>query len=144
MSKQKDRNELMRYGNFIVEGIVDKDGHMTFIEIRAVSNNWKMRVDEGTLMFGLLKDASMHSKDNEGYKQMNGYLNSVISVTYTFGTSGIPIEMLVELDKLLTKYYKSQIEPTSKKISKEEKEILDEYRMEYHMKEEFKKSGESK
>ena len=24
MSKQKDRNELMRYGNFIVEGIVDK------------------------------------------------------------------------------------------------------------------------
>ena len=144
MSKQKDRNELMRYGNFIVEGIVDKDGHMAFIEIRAVSNNWKMRVDEGTLMFGLLKDASMHSKENEDYKQMNGYLNSVISVTYTFGTSGIPIEMLVELDKLLTKYYKSHIEPTSKKISKEEKEILDEYRMEYHMKEEFKKSGESK
>ena len=134
----------MRYGNFIVEGIVDKNGHMAFIEIRAVSNNWKMRVDEGTLMFGLLKDASMHSKENEDYKQMNGYLNSVISVTYTFGTSGIPIEMLVELDKLLTKYYKSQIEPTSKKISKEEKEILDEYRMEYHMKEEFKKSGESK
>ena len=117
---------------------------MSFIEIRAVSNNWKMRVDEGTLMFGLLKDASMHSKENEDYKQMNGYLNSVISVTYTFGTSGIPIEMLVELDKLLTKYYKSQIEPTSKKISNEEKEILDEYRMEYHMKEEFKKSGESK
>ena len=144
MSKQKDRNELMRYGNFIVEGIVDKNGHMAFIEIRAVSNNWKMRVDEGTLMFGLLKDASMHSKENEDYKQMNGYLNSVISVTYTFGTSGIPIEMLVELDKLLTKFYKSQIEPTSKKISKEEKEILDEYRMEYHMKEEFKKSGESK
>lgn len=117
---------------------------MAFIEIRAVSNNWKMRVDEGTLMFGLLKESSMHSKDNEDYKKINGYLNSVISVTYTFGTSGIPIEMLVELDKLLTKYYKSQIEPTSKKISKEEKEILDEYRMEYHMKEEFKKSGESK
>jgi hypothetical protein len=142
MSKQKDRNELMRYGNFIIDGITNKDGHMAFIEVRTVSNNWKMRVDEGTFMFGLLKDASTHSKSNEDYKQMHNYIHATISVIYNFGTSGIPIDMLVDLNALLVKKYEAKIKPTGKEVTKEEQEILDGYKREYEMKEELKKAEE--
>ena len=55
MSKQKGRNELMRYGNFIIDSITDRSGHMTHIEVRTASNNWKMRFDESTWMFGIMK-----------------------------------------------------------------------------------------
>jgi hypothetical protein len=48
MGKQKDRMEMLRLGNFIADGILDKDGHTTFIEIRTASGNWKMRFDEST------------------------------------------------------------------------------------------------
>ena len=143
MSKQKDRNELMRYGNFIIDSITDRSGHMTHIEVRTASNNWKMRLDDSTFMFGLLRDAASHSQSNEEYKQIHNYIHATISVIYNFGTSGIPIDMLVDLNALLVKKYEAKIKPTGKEVTKEEQEILDGYKREYEMKEELKKAEEN-
>ena len=143
MSKQKGRNELMRYGNFIIDSITDRSGHMTHIEVRTASNNWKMRLDDSTFMFGLLRDAASHSQSNEEYKQIHNYIHATISVIYNFGTSGIPIDMLVDLNALLVKKYEAKIKPTGKEVTKEEQEILDGYKREYEMKEELKKAEEN-
>ena len=140
MSKQKGRNELMRYGNFIIDSITDRSGHMTHIEVRTASNNWKMRLDDSTFMFGLLRDAASHSQSNEEYKQMHNYIHASISVLYTFSTSGIPVDMLVELNSLLVKQQEKQLKAVNKKVTKEEQEILDGYKREYQMKEELKKA----
>ena len=68
MGKQKDRMEVLRLGSFIADGILDKDGHTTFIEIRTASGNWKMRFDESKLRFGIRKtvfDMNADKKDNK-------------------------------------------------------------------------------
>ena len=99
-----------------------------------------MRLDDSTFMFGLLRDAASHSQSNEEYKQIHNYIHASISVLYTFSTSGIPVDMLVELNSLLVKQQDKQLKAVSKKVTKEEQEILDGYNREYQMKEELKKA----
>jgi hypothetical protein len=82
MGKQKDRMEVLRLGSFIADGILDKDGHTTFIEIRTASGNWKMRFDESTWMFGIIKTVFGMNPDKKDTKQWMNYLHAVTNILY--------------------------------------------------------------
>ena len=136
MSKENSKKELMRYGNFMITGILDKSGHMCFIEIRATSNNWKMRIDDTTFMYGLILNVYKMNDKNPDKKNWDNYLHSCISVIFNFGTCGIPIEMLPEIDKLLRDFIEKQSKPEMSK--KEEKKYFSDLKKEYELKEKIK------
>ena len=144
MSKQKDRKEIMRYGNFIVDSIIDRTGHMTHIEVRASSGNFKFRVDEYTFMFGLLKELSMMDFNKEENKRWFSYIHATIALLYRFGTCGIPVETITDIGKALTKYDNSMSEQKSKEASKsEDKESIEEMKREQEMSDELKNIKEN-
>jgi len=139
MSKNITRKELMRYVNFIVDGICEKNGHMSFIEIRSSSNNWRMRVDESTFMFGLLKDTSKRDPEKQEIKMRNEYIHSLIAILYRFGTSVMPVDFLVEFNKLMIEYQKNHGGDAPTITDEEEQKILSDMKREYEIKEELKK-----
>ena len=51
MSKKDNREELLRLGNFKIEGMRDVFGHQTLMRIRTTSGNWITKIDESTFMF---------------------------------------------------------------------------------------------
>lgn len=143
MSKQKERYELNRYGNFIVEGISDKKGHTTHIEVRTTSGNFKFRVDEGTLMFSIIKDAAMRSNKTPINKNYHDYIHATIATIYRFGVSGIPLDFLEELDHLFVKYTENKSKESSHD-EKEEKTIIKEMKRDQEMKDELKNNKNGK
>ena len=143
MSKQKDRNELNRYGNFIVDAILDKNGHTTHIEVRTSSGNFKFRVDEGTFMFSILKEASTKSDKNPMVKKYHDYIHATIAMIYRFGVSGIPVDFLEELDNLLVKYAERKSKENSHD-EKEEKAIIVDMKRDQEMKDELKNNKDGK
>lgn len=138
MGKQKDRMEVLRLGSFIADGILDKDGHTTFIEIRTASGNWKMRFDESTWMFGIMKTVFGMNPDKKDTKQWMNYLHAVTNILYEFGTCGIPIEILPKLDKLIMDYIDEISKNAKQPTDSEEKETLDDMKREYDMRDELK------
>ena len=138
MSKQNNRQEMMRYGNFIADRIFNKDGHTTFIEIRTSSGNWKMRFDESTWLFGLMKEIVGMNPNKEETPRYKNYIHSVTNILYQFGTCGIPVEMLTNLDKMLNEYIEQTAKNTPSPTEEEEKETLDEMKREYEMRDEIK------
>ena len=71
-------------------------------------------------------------------KQWMTYLQSLINVQYQFSTSGCPVEVLVEIGKLLLSYQEKISSEANKPTEEEEKETLDEMKREYEMRDEIK------
>ena len=138
MSKKTNRQELLRLGNFTIFGVRDVFGHQTMMEICAVSRNWISRFDESTFMFGLIKSIVGMSPEKIETKQWMTYLQSLINVQYQFSTSGCPVEILVEIGKLLLSYQEKVASEANKPTEEEEKKTLDDMKREYEMKEELK------
>ena len=138
MSKKNNREELLRLGNFAIYGVKDAFGHQKMMEICAVSRNWISRFDESTFMFGLIKSIVGMSPEKIETKQWMTYLQSLINVQYQFSTSGCPVEVLVEIGKLLLSYQEKISSEANKPTEEEEKETLDEMKREYEMRDEIK------
>jgi hypothetical protein len=137
MSKKNNREELLKLGNFTVYGIKDAFGHQTMMEICAVSKNWMMRFDESTFMFGLVKSVVCMSPEKVETQQWMMYLQTLINVEYQFGTSGVEVDILVELGKMLIACAEKQAKEAKKPTRKQEKETLADMKREYEMKEEY-------
>ena len=138
MSKKNNREELLRLGNFKIEGIRDVFGHQTLMQIRTTSGNWITKIDESTFMFGLVKSIIGMAANKTETKQWMTYLQSLINVQYQFSTSGCPVEVLVEIGKLLLSYQEKISSEANKPTEEEEKETLDEMKREYEMRDEIK------
>ena len=138
MSKKDNREELLRLGNFKIEGLRDVSGHQTFMQIRTTSGNWITKIDESTFMFGLVKSIIGMAANKTETKQWMAYLQSLINVQYQFATSGCPVEVLVEIGKLLLSYQEKVASEANKPTEEEEKETLDEMKREYDMSDELK------
>lgn len=136
MNKNK-RTEIMRLGNFTVYGVKDIFGHQTMMEICAVSKNWMMRIDEGTFMFGIIKSVMGMAEGTDETKSWYAYLQSLIHVEYQFGTCGVPVDILMEIGKMLMDYAEKQAQEVKKLRKKDEKETLSDLRREVEMKEEL-------
>ena len=143
MSKKNNREELLRLGNFAIYGVRDAFGHQTMMEICAVSRNWISRFDESTFMFGLIKSIVGMSPEKIETKQWMAYLQSLINVQYQFATSGCPVEVLVEIGKLLLSYQEKVSNETNQPTEEEEKKTLDDMKRENEMKDEFKNIEEN-
>lgn len=138
MSKKNNREELLRLGNFKIEGIRDVFGHQTLMQIRTTSGNWISRFDESTFMFGLIKSIVGMSPEKIETKQWMTYLQSLINVQYQFSTSGCPVEILVEIGKLLLSYQEKVASEANKPTEEEEKKTLDDMKREHEMIDELK------
>ena len=138
MSRKENREELLRLGNFKFEGIMDVFGHMSIMEIHSVSGNWRTKIDDGTFMFGLVKSIFGMNPDKEDTKQWMNYLHSLVNVEYRFATSGCPVDVLVQLGKMLIEYEEKIARESKKPTKKEEKETLSEMKREQEMKDELK------
>ena len=138
MRKKTNRQELLRLGNFTIFGVRDVLGHQTMMEICSASKNWITRFDESTFMFGLIKSIVGMSPEKIETKQWMTYLQSLINVQYQFSTSGCPVEVLVEIGKLLLSYQEKISSEANKPTEEEEKETLDEMKREYEMRDEIK------
>lgn len=138
MSKKDNREELLRLGNFKIEGIRDVFGHQTLMQIRTTSGNWITKIDESTFMFGLIKSIVGMSPEKIETKQWMTYLQSLINVQYQFSTSGCPVEILVEIGKLLLSYQEKVASEANKPTEEEEKKTLDDMKREHEMIDELK------
>jgi hypothetical protein len=138
MSKKNNREELLRLGNFKIEGIRDVFGHQTLMQIRTTSGNWITKIDESTFMFGLVKSIIGMAANKTETKQWMAYLQSLINVQYQFATSGCPVEILYELGKMLISYSEKQSKESKNPTKKQEKETIADMKREYEMKEELK------
>jgi hypothetical protein len=107
------------------------------MEICAVSKNWMMRFDESTFMFGLVKSVVCMSPEKVETQQWMMYLQTLINVEYQFGTSGVEVDILVELGKMLIACAEKQAKEAKKPTRKQEKETLADMKREYEMKEEY-------
>ena len=144
MSKKNNREELLRLGNFKIEGIRDVFGHQTLMQIRTTSGNWITKIDESTFMFGLVKSIIGMAANKTETKQWMDYLQSLINVQYQFATSGCPVEVLVEIGKLLLSYQEKVSNETNQPTEEEEKKTIDDMKREKEMKDELKNIEESK
>ena len=138
MSKKDNREELLRLGNFKIEGIRDVFGHQTLMQIRTTSGNWITKIDESTFMFGLVKSIIGMAANKTETKQWMTYLQSLINVQYQFSTSGCPVEILVEIGKLLLSYQEKVASEANKPTEEEEKKTLDDMKREHEMIDELK------
>ena len=143
MSKKNNREELLRLGNFKIEGIRDVFGHQTLMQIRTTSGNWITKIDESTFMFGLVKSIIGMAANKTETKQWMAYLQSLINVQYQFATSGCPVEVLVEIGKLLLSYQEKVSNETNQPTEEEEKKTLDDMKRENEMKDELKNIEEN-
>lgn len=143
MSKKNNREELLRLGNFAIYGVRDAFGHQTMMEICAVSRNWISRFDESTFMFGLIKSIVGMSPEKTETKQWMTYLQSLINVQYQFSTSGCPVEVLVEIGKLLLSYQEKIAKESKQPTEEEEKKTLDDMKREHEMRDELKNIQEN-
>ena len=143
MSKKNNREELLRLGNFAIYGVKDAFGHQTMMEICAVSRNWISRFDESTFMFGLVKIIIGMAANKTETKQWMAYLQSLINVQYQFATSGCPVEVLVEIGKLLLSYQEKVSNETNQPTEEEEKKTLDDMKREQEMRDELKNIEEN-
>ena len=143
MSKKTNRQELLRLGNFTIFGVRDVFGHQTMMEICSASKNWITRFDESTFMFGLIKSIVGMSPEKIETKQWMAYLKSLINVQYQFATSGCPVEVLVEIGKLLLSYQEKVSNETNQPTEEEEKKTLDDMKRENEMKDELKNIEEN-
>ena len=138
MSKKKSREELLKLGNFTIYGVRDVLGHQTMMEVCAVSKNWMIRFDESTFMFGLIKSIICMPLESIETARWLKYLESLIVVEYQFGTSGCPVEVLVELGKSLIGYQEKESKEANQPTEEEEKKTIDDMKRGYEMKEEMK------
>ena len=76
-------------------------------------------------------------------KQWMAYLQSLINVQYQFATSGCPVEVLVEIGKLLLSYQEKVSNETNQPTEEEEKKTLDDMKRENEMKDELKNIEEN-
>ena len=143
MSKKNNREDLLRLGNFAIYGVKDAFGHQTMMEICAVSRNWISRFDESTFMFGLVKIIIGMAANKTETKQWMAYLQSLINVQYQFATSGCPVEVLVEIGKLLLSYQEKVSNETNQPTEEEEKKTLDDMKREQEMRDELKNIEEN-
>ena len=112
---------------------------MYSIEIKTTSGNWSMKIGDDTFMFGLIKSIFHKSPNNQERKKFDDYLHSVISILYNFGTSSIPIEVLVDIDKSISLYMEKLAKKSHIPTKEEENKYIDEAKKENEMKEELKK-----
>lgn len=137
--KENEKTEWMRIGNFTVYGNTDGDGHTYSADIVSASGDWVMRVDESTWSFGMLRTL-LGMKDGDDKKLWSDYYHSILSVVFRFGTEGIPVEVLVDLDKAITKHMDKLVEEGEKSHTEAmDKEAIAEARNEIEMRDELKK-----
>ena len=134
MSKKDNREELLRLGNFKIEGIRDVFGHQTLMQIRTTSGNWITKIDESTWMFGIIKTIVGMSKEESDRELWSNYVQSVLNVVYQFCICGIPINTLSDILNVLEVYSERAAKLAKSPTAKEEREIIKKMRKEQKMK----------
>lgn len=130
----KKDEQLIRFGNFMVYTVRDKFGHAKYMDICAVSRNWKTRIDESTWMFGIIKSIVGMPKEESDRELWSNYVQSVLNVVYQFCICGIPIDTLSDIVNVLEVYSERASKLAKAPTAKEEREIIKKMRKEQKMK----------